>query len=669
MSEIVEPSLAVPAYRQIVIPLSDGVKLAARLWLPEGEATVPLVLEWIPYRQSDNTAVGDSMIHGFFAAHGMAAMRIDLRGSGNSTGLLQDEYLAREQDDAVEVIAWIAAQAWCNGSVGMIGISWGGFAALQIAARRPPALKAIITCCSTDDRYADDVHFMGGALLTDGLQWGSGLFTQLGRPLDPAHVGAGWRDLWLKRLEGMEPPLGRWLAHMERDDFWRHGSVCENYDDIQCAVYAVGGWTDGYSDAILRLMANLDVPRKGLIGPWTHIYPNWGTPGPAIDFLGVCLRFWRQWLLGEETGIMDEPMLDLWQGEHLRSEPSSLTLDGHWITAPGWPAGSQTRDFYLADGELSDLPPPAPMDVSAHTLIDTPMHCGLMGGEWCPLDGGGNAPEFQSDQRQDDGLSVCFDTPVLDEPLILCGKAGLEVDIAFDSPSAMVILRLNEVAADGRSARITFGIHRLERPDVPAGQAFKVVLPLKGVAYRFSPGCRVRLALSTTYWPMAWAEPGQGAVKLFAHTAVFRLPSRPDSVLDRAQPFGPARSASALAHEVLAAEVTSRQVLWDAASGTHRLTMDAIRQKTRIGELSFDGEGHETYDIGATPESAHWKAVRTQRYHRTGWHIELQSETSLRWQDDALVLTSRYEARENQQVVFERKWEQQFAARINGKGI
>lgn len=679
MSDSIDSSLRVPAYRQIVIPLSDGVRLAARLWLPEGADKAPLVLEWIPYRQSDNTAVGDSMIHGFFAAHGVAAMRIDLRGSGNSTGLLHDEYLAREQDDAVEVIAWIAAQPWCNGSVGMIGISWGGFAALQIAARRPPALKAIITCCSTDDRYADDVHFMGGALLTDGLQWGSGLFTQLGRPLDPAHVGEGWRDRWLERLEGMSPPLGQWLAHNERDDFWRHGSVCERYEDIECAVYAVGGWTDGYSDAILRMMQNLRAPRKALIGPWTHIYPNWGTPGPAIDFLGLCLRFWRQWLLGEETGIMDEPMMDVWQGEHLRSEPSGLTLGGQWTTAPGWSAGTQTRDFYLNDGRLLELPSKfdlldasAPGSLNASTspspvMIDTPMHCGLMGGEWCPLDGGGNAPEFQADQRADDGLSVCFTTPVLEEPLIIYGKAALDVDIAFDSPSAMVILRLNEVAADGRSSRITFGIHRLVRPDVPAGQAFRVTLPLKGVAYRFSAGCRIRLALSNTYWPMAWAEPEQGPVALFTHGAMLRLPSRPDGVEDRALPFGPARSAPALEHEVLAQEVTSRQVLWDAASGVHRLTMDNQRQQTRLGELTFDGEGHESYDIGSTAESACWRAERRQRYTRPGWHIELCSYTSLAWQDGGLILISRYEARENQRVVFERQWEQRFAARNTGK--
>lgn len=662
MSDSIDNTLSVPAFRQVTVPLSDGTQLAARLWLPEGAARVPLVLEWIPYRQSDNTAVGDSMIHGYFAAHGIAAMRIDLRGSGNSQGLLRDEYLLQEQDDAVEVIAWIAGQSWSNGNVGMIGISWGGFAALQIAARRPPALKAIVTCCSTDDRYADDVHFMGGALLTDGLQWGSGLFTQLGRPLDPVYAGDSWRDQWLARLEGVEPPLAQWLAHPERDEFWRHGSVCEDYTAIQCAVYAVGGWTDGYSDAILRMMEHLDVPRKALIGPWTHIYPNWGTPGPAIDFLGECLRFWRQWLLDEQTGIMDEPMMHLWQGEHLQPDPSAMTLDGHWITAPHWPVRAATHDFYLDDGRLGATPSPA----GAALLIDTPMHCGMMGGEWCPLDGGGNAPEFQADQRADDGLSVCFDTPVLETPLIVCGKAQLEVDIAFDTPSALVVLRLNEVDAGGRSARITFGIHRLTRPDVPAGQPFRVVLPLKGVAYAFSAGCRVRLALSTAYWPMAWAEPGQGPVRIWPAGGIFRLPQRTDDMRDAPDVFGPARSAPALEHEILTPEITSRRVSWDAGSNRHQLTMDAQRQQVRIGELSFDGAGHEVYEIGATADTASWRAERLQRYQRPGWQIRLRSESRLVWEGAGLVLTSRYTAWENDQQVYDRQWEHRFAARDNG---
>ncbi|MEN3257288.1 CocE/NonD family hydrolase [Sodalis endosymbiont of Spalangia cameroni] len=634
-------SLTVPPYRQIFVPLADGTRLAARLWLPESAAPAPLVLEWIPYRQSDNTATGDAMMHGFFAAHGIAAMRIDLRGSGNSDGLLRDEYLAQEQDDAVEVIAWIARQAWCNGNVGMIGISWGGFAALQIAARRPPALKAIITCCSTDDRYSDDVHYMGGALLTDGLQWGSGLFTQLGRPLDPAHVGERWREGWLSRLAGMEPPLAHWLAHGDRDAFWRHGSVCEDYQAIECAVYAVGGWTDGYCDAILRLMHHLDAPRKGLIGPWTHVYPTWGLPGPAIDFLGECLRFWRQWLQGENTGIMDEPMLRLWQGEGLRADPRGMTLGGQWLSAPGWPASHARQDFYLDDNRLITQPsaPAAPL------MIDTPMHCGMTGGEWCPLDGGGGAPEFQADQRSDDGLSQCFDTPRLTAPLTLCGKAALEVAVAFESPSALLVLRLNEVSADGHSARVTFGVHRLTRPaGVAPGEPFRVRLPFKGVAYRFSPGCRLRLALSTAYWPMVWAEPGQGPVRLWPDGAVLQLPGPGDAITLDDPAFGAPRSAPPHPHEVVSPEVTRRQVEWDVGAGIHRVVMDAQRQHTRIGELCFGSEGHEVYTIGALAESARMETHRVQRYTRPGWDIRLECDTSLAWQAGGLVLTSRYQA-------------------------
>ncbi|TKI04235.1 CocE/NonD family hydrolase [Martelella alba] len=662
MSDSIDYSLAVPAFRQITVPLSDGTLLTARLWLPEGGARAPLVLEWIPYRQSDNTAVGDSMLHGYFAAHGIAAMRIDLRGSGNSQGLLRDEYLSQEQDDAVDVIAWIAGQSWSNGNVGMIGISWGGFAALQIAARRPPALKAIITCCSTDDRYTDDVHYMGGALLTDGLQWGSGLFTQLGRPLDPAYAGGAWRDQWLTRLEGMAPPLAQWLAHPERDAFWRHGSICEDYSAIRCPVYAVGGWTDGYCDAILRMMAHLEVPRKALIGPWTHIYPNWGTPGPAMDFLGECLRFWRQWLLDEPTGIMDEPMLHLWQGENLRPDPAAMGLDGHWIALRQWSSSAETRDFFLADGRLSEKPG---LDDSP-LLVDSPMHCGMMGGEWCPLDGGGQAPEFQADQRADDGLSVCFDTLALQAPLILCGKAQLAVDIAFDGPSALLALRLNEVDEDGLSARVTFGLHRLVRPDVPAGQSFRVVLPLKGVAYRFAAGRRLRLALSNAYWPMAWAEPGQGPVRIWPASGIFRLPQRSADCHDVPDAFGPARSAPPLEHEIVAPETTSRQVVWDAGRHRHRLTMETQRQRVRIGELTFDGAGREIHEIGATPATASWSAERTQRYQRPGWHIRLQSESRLFWEDTALVLISRYTAWENEQQIFHRQWRHRFPPRSAG---
>jgi len=175
----------------IWIPLSDGVRLAARLWLPEdAEAKpVPAILEYLPYRKRDGTTVRDALTHPYFAGHGYAAIRVDMRGNGDSEGLLFDEYTKQEQDDAIEVIEWLTKQKWCSGSVGMIGISWGGFNGLQVAARKPPALKAIVTLCSTDDRYQDDIHYKGGCVINEHMAWAATMFAYSSRPPDPALVG------------------------------------------------------------------------------------------------------------------------------------------------------------------------------------------------------------------------------------------------------------------------------------------------------------------------------------------------------------------------------------------------------------------------------------------------------------------------------------------------
>ena len=262
--------------------MSDGCRIAARIWLPAGAeaAPAPAILEYIPYRKRDFMRARDEPIHRYFAQNGYAAVRVDLRGSGDSDGVLLDEYTQQELDDALEIIAWIAAQPWCSGAVGMMGISWGGFNALQVAALDPPALKAIITLCSTDDRYADDAHYMGGCLLNENLQWGAILMTYCAYPPDPHIVGERWRAMWRERLDHLVPFPALWLQHQWRDGFWKHGSVCEDYGAIKCAVYAIGGWADGYSNAVPRLMHGLSCPRKGLIGPWAHRFPHNGVPGP-----------------------------------------------------------------------------------------------------------------------------------------------------------------------------------------------------------------------------------------------------------------------------------------------------------------------------------------------------------------------------------------------------
>src|SRR6056297_2192765 len=181
------------------IPMPDGVRLAARIWLPESARStpVPAILEYIPYRKRDSMRSRDTQIYTYFAGHGYAGVRVDIRGSGDSQGVLEDEYLARELEDGMGILNWLEKQPWCNGRVGIMGISWGGFNGLQLASMRPRQLGAIITACSTDDRFADDVHRMGGCLLGDNLSWASTMFAYNSCPPDPEIVGEKWREMWM----------------------------------------------------------------------------------------------------------------------------------------------------------------------------------------------------------------------------------------------------------------------------------------------------------------------------------------------------------------------------------------------------------------------------------------------------------------------------------------
>ncbi len=244
------------------IQLPDGVRLAIRLWLPhdaEGRP-VSVILDSVPYRKSDGTAIGDAAWGTYFAARGFAFARVDLRGSGDSSGILQDEYTEQEQRDTERVIAWLAERPWCTGAVGMIGVSWGGFAALQMAARNVEQLRGVVAIHASDDRYADDVHYVGGCVSAmDMSQWATSMLAYLNQPPDPQVVGEDWRELWLERLDGARPFIEPWLSHQRRDAYWQQGSAGENYGAISCPVFAVGGWSDGYRDMVFRVVEHVSL--------------------------------------------------------------------------------------------------------------------------------------------------------------------------------------------------------------------------------------------------------------------------------------------------------------------------------------------------------------------------------------------------------------------------
>ena len=450
------------------IVLSDGCRLSARVWMPEGagKAPVPAVLEYIPYRKRDGTAVRDAMMHPYVAGHGYACVRVDMRGNGESDGLMADEYTIQELADACEVIEWLAGQPWCSGAVGIMGKSWGGFNCLQTAFLQPPALKAVMAVCASTDRFADDIHYKGGCLLGENFGWGAVMLSYSSRPPDPA-LRADWREVWLKRLEA-EPWLApRWADLQERSEYWKHGSICEDFSRMQVPVLIWGGWADNYMNTVAKVVEN--VPgAKGIVGPWVHQYPHTAVPGPQVGFLQEAVRWWDRWLKGIENGAEGDPA---YRAYMLRSAPpdaSARWRDGEWVSEAVWPPAAVSREVvYLrsAASRPGGFTPPGPTvgylgtdNAKIRFEIATPQHLGMAAGEFFPM--GLNA-EMPGDQRQDDALSVCFDGDVLGEPLALLGAARVTLRLSSDKPLGFVVARLCDVGPDGASVRIAHGMRNL----------------------------------------------------------------------------------------------------------------------------------------------------------------------------------------------------------------
>lgn len=640
-------------------------RMAARIWMPEEASPhhpVPAILEYIPYRKRDFTAPRSAPIHRYFAGHGYASVRLDLRGSGESDGLMTDEYLAQELEDGKAAIAWLAAQPWCTGSVGMLGNSWGGFNSLQVAALRPPELKAIITSCSTDDRYADDMHWMGGTLLTDTLDWGASFWTWIARPPDPPLVGEGWREAWLNRLEHVNFMVEDWLRHQRRDAFWKHGSVNEDYSAIECPVFAVGGWLDGYSNAIPRLLANLDVPRMGLIGPWAHAYPHGGVPGPNVNFLDEAVRWWDHWLKGEDTGMLREPMLRAWMLDGVPAAPFYERAPGRWVGEVEWPSPRiETRRFGLGDGTLT------PSRVAGFYPVrrewTSPQLTGLDGGEWCPYGTGGKGPEFPGDQRADDARSMTFDSAPLAERIEILGAPVLEFEVAVDRPQAFLAVRLCDVAPDGASSRATYGIlnltHRTSHEDIrpmEPGRRERVRIQLNDTAYAFEAGHRLRIAISTTYWPMVWPSPEVVTLTAFEGSALFLpvRPSRPgdeDLRIDEEPVTGPPEAMT----EVVPGR-WERTMTTDSATGETVITniSDGGRHRLDAIGLEMRAAGEDSVGIREGDPLSCWaESRRTSEQGRPGWEIRIEGKVRLTATQDDWLLTGSLEAYENGTLVHE----------------
>jgi putative CocE/NonD family hydrolase len=536
--------------KHVRIPMPDGVHLCADMVIPDAPGPFPAVFDYYPYRKDDLSA-GALRRQVYLAQHGYAALRVDVRGTGSSEGVAEDEYVLQEQLDGVAIIDWLANQPWCTGEVGMFGTSYGGFNSLQVAMHRPPALKAICPMYYTDNRYTDDCHYKGGALqmLYDMATYGLSMVVENALPPYPEACGPRWAETWEEHLQA-EPWLLNWLENQTYNDYWKHGSLCENYAAVECAVYLIGGWRDGYTNCNLRTFAQLNCPKKVIVGPWLHSHPDVGVPGPRIDHLYEMVRFFDHWLKGIDNGVMDEPPITLYVQTYDEPIADRALTSGFWRHESEWPMNRLEEQTLYLSGE-GGLEAEAPQDEASLSYTYNPTV-----GTAFPMFSAASPYLLPVDQRLEMPYMPVWQSAPLEEPLEIVGQPEATLFVATTTDVATVVMRLMDIAPDGTAALITKGVlnlthhdsHEEPSPAVP-GEVYEIALPLDATAWQFPAGHRIAVGVSGADFPNTWPSPkpytatlwlgGKRPARLALPVAGLGADPLPDPALRPPAPFEP----------------------------------------------------------------------------------------------------------------------------------
>jgi predicted acyl esterase len=513
-----------PAYEFTVettwITMKDNVRLSVTFFRPvplQPDEKFPVLFEFLPYRKDDPVSMGDSryaQTYAYFARRGFIMARVDIRGTGSSEGVFPlREYSEQELDDAAEIISQLSTMPASNGRVGMWGASWGGFNAIQVAMRQPPALKAIHAAHASDDLYHDDIHYIDGAYHADS--WATNFDHYKGLPQTPH-----WQldeDYFRDRFNSYPGHL-TYLKQQLDGEFWRKNSLRWQFEKIRIPCYLIGGLLDGYKDTPPRMLKNMKVPVKAVMGPWNHSYPDYGKPGPNYEWRHEAVRWWDYWLKDRNTGIMDEPRFAIFIRDGHPPDDHLTMTPGHWV-CEDWPVpGTDWKKLFPTENHQLEAEAGKPAE---ETLRYVPSYgIATSGLTWdAQVVWWGDA---KGDMRPDDAGSLVFDSPILAEEFEIVGFPKVHLRVSTDAPLAHWIARLEDIQPDGSVSLITGSLlngsqrdSRLDPEPLLPYEVYDIEFDMHFTTWTFKPGHRIRLSISNALFPMVWPTPYPMTTKLF----------------------------------------------------------------------------------------------------------------------------------------------------------
>ena len=505
----------------VLVPMSDGVRLAADIYLPEGDEPFPVLLTRTPYNKDRGARAARR-----YVAEGYAVVVMDSRGIYASRG----DWLpyTTEARDGYDTQQWIGQQEWSNGKIGMYGTSYPGFTQLLPARFRSPYVKALVPIAAQSDNFGSIWSTNGLYHLALGLSWG---LRQEAIATEQTMPEQTWMQVMnhlplntvMEEVGVHSDFVANTIRHEAYDDFWRQMSVRDDYDEMEVPAFHVTGWYDDLvSETILNFTNMRERSRteharrwqKLLIGPWGHgvrtnpVYGDvdFGTEVEKINSFDFHMRWFDYHLKGIDNGLDDEAPISIfvmgdnvWRDERewplRRARPLTLYLGGD--------GAANTR---FGDGTLGSAAPSA--DSSDRYRYDPRNPVPTYGGHGCC--GAGTTPSGPLDQRSTQQRQdiIVYTTEPLTGDTEVTGTPELRLFFSTDVTDTDLFVTLSDVHPDGRTILITEGALRtrfrnsMERVELMVpGEVYEVAIPMWETSNVFKEGHRIRLHITSSNFP------------------------------------------------------------------------------------------------------------------------------------------------------------------------